>query len=82
MKKKSKKNIKKKVSRKRRIKAKKRKNGHDKSVDLQKIINFKFQTLSKVYENFKEKRKKEKIKKDKLKNKNREKQIQEEQREL
>ena len=53
MKKKSKKNIKKKVSRKRRIKAKKRKNGHDKSVDLQKIINFKFQTLSKVYEDFK-----------------------------
>ena len=57
MKKKSKKRVKKKISRKRRIKAKKRKNGHDKSVDLQKIVSFKFQTLSKVYENFKEKRK-------------------------
>ena len=77
MKKKSKKRVKKKISRKRRIKAKKIKNGHDKSVDLQKIINFKFQTLSKVYEDFKEKRKKEKIKQDKLKDKNREKQIQE-----
>ena len=43
-----KKNIKKKASRKKRIKAKRRKNGHDKSVDLQKILGFKFQTISKA----------------------------------
>ena len=58
MKKKNRKKIKKKTSRKRRIKAKRRRNGHDKSVDLQKIIGLKFQKISKAYEDFKEKRKK------------------------
>ena len=53
MKKKSKKNIKKKASRKKRIKAKKRKNRHDKSLDLQKIIGSKFQTIGKAYADFK-----------------------------
>ena len=55
MKTKNKKKIKKKASRKKRIKAKRRKNRHNKSLDLQKIIDFKFHTISKAYENFKEK---------------------------
>ena len=50
MKKKNKKKIKKKALRKKKIKAKRRKNGHDKSVDLQKILSFKFQTISKAFE--------------------------------
>ena len=73
----------KKESRKKRtVKTHNKKNGYGKTVDLQKVVSFKFQKLSKVHEDFKEKRKKEKIKQDKLKDKNREKQIQEEQREL
>ena len=54
MKKKNKKKtkIKKKTLKKKRIKVKSKRNGHDKSIDLSKIISFKFKKLSKAYENF------------------------------
>ena len=48
---------KKKTKKKRRIKVNSKKNGHDKSVDLQKIVGFKFRSLNKAYKNFKENRK-------------------------
>ena len=75
------KRLRKKKIKKRRIKVHGKKNSHDKSMDLQKIMGFKFQTFSKVYKNFTEKRKKEKIKQEKLKSRDREKQIIKEQRE-
>ena len=79
---KKKKKIKKRIPKKRKIKVISRRNGQDKSIDLQKIIGSQFQTLSKTYEKFKAKRKKEKEKEEKLKSKNREKQNKEEQRQL
>ena len=57
--------IKKKTLKKKRIRTKSKRNGHDKTIDLSKIISFKFQKLSKAYENFTKKREKEKIKQDK-----------------
>ena len=70
----------KKKSRKRSIKKRKtktysKKKGHKASIDLQKVVDFKFQTLGKIYKNFSEKRKREKIKHEKLKSKNRENKI-------
>ena len=63
MRKKSKKKIKRKaLKRKRRIKANSRKASRNGSVDLQKIVGFKFQSLNKAYENFKTKRRKEREK--------------------
>ena len=59
MKKKNKKKVKKKTLKKKKIRANSKRNGQAKSMDLQKIIGFKFQTLSKVYKNFTNKRKKE-----------------------
>ena len=56
MKKKIRKKTKKKNLKKRRIKVKSKRNGHDKSIDLQKIISFKFQKLSKAYGNFTKKK--------------------------
>ena len=53
MRKKNKKKIKKKtLKKKRRIKANSRKASRNESVDLQKIVGFKFQSLNKAYENF------------------------------
>ncbi len=72
MRKKSKKKIKKKtLKKKRRIKANSRKASRNESVDLQKIVGFKFQALNKAYENFKIKRRKEREKQEKSKIKNR-----------
>ena len=76
-----KKSIKKKYSQK-KFKAKKKIKTHNKSVDSQKFIGFRFGTISKVFEDFKKKHKKEKIKRENLKDKNREQQNKEEQREL
>ena len=67
-----------------KIKAKtySRKNAYSKTVDLKKVVGFKFQSFGKFYQNFTEKRKKERARLDKLKDKNREKQIKEEQKKL
>jgi len=54
VKKKNKKRIKKK-----KTKAKNKRNGQDKHIDLQKVIGFQFKAFNKAYENFKTKRKKE-----------------------
>jgi len=83
MKKKNKKKtkIKKKTLKKKRIKVKSKRNGHDKTIDLSKIISFKFEKIGKAFDNFTKKREREKVKQDKIKSKGREKQIKEEQRE-
>ena len=64
MKKKNKKVKKKKqkkdLRKKKESKTKSRQNRQLKSIDLQKVIGFKFQTLSTAYENFKKRREKEK----------------------
>ena len=73
MKRKNKKKIRKKTSKKRKVKANSRRSSYGKTVDLQKVISFKFQTISKAYENFKKKRGIEKLKQEKLRSKNREK---------
>ena len=67
-----------------KIKAKtySKKNGYSKTIDLQKVVGFKFKTFGKFYQNFTENRKKEKAKLEKLKSKNREKQIKQEQKKL
>ena len=67
-----------------KIKAKtySRKNAYSKTIDLKKVVGFKFQSFGKFYQNFTEKRKKERARLDKLKDKNREKQIKEEQKRL
>ena len=52
MKGKKRRKIKKKTARKRKIKAKYKRNSHNKSIDLGKVIGFKFKTLNKAYENF------------------------------
>ena len=75
MKKKNKRKTGKKALKKRKIKAKYKRNNHNKSMDLGKVIGFKFKTLNKAYENFVTRRKKEKEKQVKIKSKNREKQI-------
>ena len=80
--KKNKRKIKRKTLKKRKIKVIKKRNGRDKSIDLQKAVSFNFLKLNKVYKNFVTKRKKEKEKQDKLKSKGREKQIKEEQKRL
>ena len=55
------------LRKKKRSKIKSRRNKQLKSIDLQKVIGFKFQTLSKAYENFKKRREIEKSKQNKLK---------------
>ena len=50
-----------------------KKNSYAKTIDLQKVVGFKFKTFGKLYQNFTEKRKKDKAKLEKLKSKNREK---------
>ena len=64
---------KKKNRKKRKVKtySKKKGYGKTKTIDLQKVVGFKFQTFGKFYKNFTEKRKKEKTKLEKLKSKNR-----------
>ena len=54
---------------KRKVKAYGKKNiyGKPKTIDLQKVIDFKFQTFGKFYKNFSERRKKEKAKLENLK---------------
>ena len=58
---------------KRKVKTYSKKNGYGKTktIDLQKVVGFKFQTFGKFYKNFTEKRKKEKTKLEKLKSKKR-----------
>ena len=75
MKQKIKKKVKKKNLKKKRTKARNKRNSQLKTVNLQKVIGFKFKSFSKVYENFKKKRGTEKSKQEKLKSREREKQI-------
>ena len=63
MRKKAKKKSKKKTIKKRKTKTYSKKNGYGTSIDLQKVVDFKFQTLGKIYQNFTKNRKKEKEKK-------------------
>ena len=68
MKRKGKRKIKKKaLKRKRKTGTNSKRDGYDKSIDLQKIVSFKFQALNKAYENFWQKREKEKEKQEELK---------------
>ena len=55
---------KKKNRKKRKVKTYSKKNGYGKTktIDLQKVVGFKFQAFGKFYKNFTEKRKKEKVK--------------------
>ena len=82
MRKKSRKKSKKRSIKKRKAKAYIKKKGNGAGIDLQKVVDFKFQTLGKIYKSFTAKRKKEKEINEKLKDKNREKQIKEEQKQL
>ena len=81
MRKKAKRRAKEKIIRKRKTKTyNKKSNGA--GIDLQKVVDFKFQSLGKIYKNFTEKREREKGKKEKLKEKDREKQIKDQQKQL
>ena len=73
--KKFKKRAKKKIIKKRKLKNYSKKKSNGAAIDLQKVVDFKFQALGKIYKDFTEKREREKEKKVKLKEKNREKQI-------
>ena len=73
---------KKKNIKKRKNKTYGKKNGYGKSIGLRKVLNFKFQTLGKFYNNFTENRKKDKVRQEKLKSQNREKQIKVEQKNI
>ena len=53
---------KKKNRKKRKIKAYSKKKANGGAIDLQKVLNFKFQTLGKIYNNFTKKREREKQK--------------------
>ena len=66
---KKKKKFKKKSLKKRKIRAKSKRNGHDKTINLSEIINFKFEKIGKAFESFTKKREKEKLKQDKIKSK-------------
>ena len=66
---KNRKKTRKKTLKKKRSKKNNRQNKQPKAIDLQKVIGFKFQSLSKVYDNFRKKRETEKLKQDKLKSK-------------
>ncbi len=68
-----KKKTRKKASKKKRSKANSRKRNQRKTINLQQVMGFKFQTLSKAYENFKKKRETEKLKQNNLQDKEREK---------
>ena len=48
------------LKKKKRSKDARKRNSQSNAIDLQKVVSFKFQTLGKVYENFKKKRKTEK----------------------
>jgi hypothetical protein len=63
MKRKVAKKSKKKNRKKRKIKVYSKKKANGGSIDLQKIVNLKFQNLGKIYKNFTAKREKEKKKK-------------------
>ena len=65
-----------------RAKTYSKKNGYGKTINIQKVVDFKFQSLGKIYKNFTEKREREKGKKEKLKEKDREKQIKEQQKQI
>ena len=62
---------KKKNTKRRKVKTYSKKNSYGKTIDLQKVVSFKFQTFSNFYKNFTEKRKKGKDKLEKLKSKDR-----------
>ena len=70
--KKTKKRTRKKTLKKKKVKISSRQNNRPKGLNLQKVIGFKFQTLSKAYENFKKQRETQKSKQDKFKSKKRE----------
>ena len=61
MRKKAKKKTKKKTIKKRKTKTYNKKSGYGASIDLQKVVDFKFKALGKIYKSFTEKRKKEKV---------------------
>ena len=82
MKKKSRKKAKKKIIKKIKTKSYGRKKSNGGGIDLQKVVDFKFQTIAKIYKNFSKKREKEKGKQEKLKEKDREKQIKKQQKHL
>ena len=63
----------------RKIKTYSKKGANGVAINLQKVVDFKFETLGKIYKNFTKKREREKEKKEKLGEKNREKQNKEEQ---
>ena len=65
MAKKFKNKAKKKIIRKRKTKKYSKKKSNGAAIDLQKVVDFKFQTLGKIYHNFTKKREKEKKKKKK-----------------
>ena len=77
-KKKIKKKTQKKALKKKRSKTNSRQNKRPIAPNLQKVIDFKFRKIFKVYDDFQKKRKIEKSKQDKLKDKGREEQIKEE----
>jgi len=60
MRKKSSKKSKKRRIKKIKTKAYSKRKGNGAGIDLQKVVDFKFQTLGKIYKSFTEKRKKEK----------------------
>ncbi len=66
----------------RKVKTCSKKEANGVVTNLQKVVDFKFKTLGKIYKNFTEKREREKEKKEKLSEKNREKQNKEEQKQL
>ena len=51
---------KKRIVKKRKTKTYSKRKGNGTGIDLQKVVDFKFQTLGKIYKSFTEKRKKEK----------------------
>ena len=53
----------------RKVKTYSKKKADGVAIDLQKVVDFKFQSLGKIYKNFTEKREREKGKKEKLKEK-------------
>ena len=82
MKRKAGKPSKKRNKKRRKVKTYSKKKANGAAIDLQKVVDFKFETLGKIYKNFTKKREREKEKKEKLVEKNREKQNKEEQKQL
>ena len=73
---------KKKNRKKRKAKTYSKKKANGGALDLQKVVDFKFKNLGKIYKNFTLKRTREKEKKEKFREQNREKEIKEQQKKL